>query len=56
MALLDGKGFTDDSGRTLFLRPFVVLGALHHHRRQRLNCALGLCCCADCCHQADCLT
>ena len=37
MALLDGKGFTDDKGETrVRLRAPAVLGALQHHRRRRL--------------------
>ena len=36
MALIDGTGFTDDDGKTLFTyAPSAVLGALHHHRRRR---------------------
>ena len=38
MALIDGKGFTDEKGKTLFsLRAPAVLGALQHHRRRRLT-------------------
>ncbi len=36
MALLDGPGFMDDEGKTLFTyAPSAVLGALHDHRRWR---------------------
>jgi len=37
MALLDGKGFTDDSGQTLFTYGHPLFwAAVHHHRRRPL--------------------